>query len=45
MDEFNDVIQDVVEAGLLEQWLTDTKYKATRTAAKVSFYHRENTLS
>ena len=34
MDEFNDVIQDVVEAGLLEQCLTDIKYKATLTAAK-----------
>jgi hypothetical protein len=34
MDEFNDVIQDVLEAGLLEQWLTDIKYTATLTAAK-----------
>jgi hypothetical protein len=34
IDEFNDVIQDVVEAGLLEQWLADLEYKATLTSAK-----------
>jgi hypothetical protein len=34
MDEFNDVIQDVVEAGLMDQWLTDFKYKTTLTSAK-----------
>jgi hypothetical protein len=34
MDEFNDVIHDVVEAGLLDQWLTNIKYKATLASAK-----------
>jgi hypothetical protein len=34
MGEFNGVIQAVIEAGLLEQWLKDIKYKATLTSAK-----------
>ena len=34
MGEFNDVIQDVIEAGLLEQWLKDIKYRATLTSAQ-----------
>jgi hypothetical protein len=34
MGEFNDVIQYVIEAGLLEEWLKNIKYKATLTSAK-----------
>jgi hypothetical protein len=33
-DEFNDIIQHVIEAGLLEQWMKNIKYTATLTSAR-----------
>jgi ionotropic kainate glutamate receptor 3/ionotropic kainate glutamate receptor 5 len=34
LDEFNGIIQHVIEAGLLEQWLRDIKYTATLMSAR-----------
>jgi ionotropic kainate glutamate receptor 3/ionotropic kainate glutamate receptor 5 len=34
MDELNNVIQDVIEAGLLEQWLKNIEYTATLASAR-----------
>jgi hypothetical protein len=34
LDEFNIIIQHVIEAGLLEQWLKNVKYTATLTSAR-----------
>jgi hypothetical protein len=34
LDVFNGIIQDIIEAGLLEQWLKDIKYTATLTSTR-----------
>jgi hypothetical protein len=34
MDDLNKVIQDVIEAGLVEQWLKNIKYAATLSSAR-----------
>jgi hypothetical protein len=34
LDEFNHIIQDMIEAGLLELWLKEIKQTATLTSAK-----------
>jgi hypothetical protein len=34
LNEFNHIIQHIIEAGLLEQWLKNIKYTATLTSAR-----------